>query len=96
MGKSPPVISTDRIREDGEPDQGERMVKRREDAGIASGGQASRQESRYFRRTRAYLRAPRQAGYDTIDTLPFRREIHADRPRIDGSPRVDVFVVEPS
>lgn len=32
------------------------------DAGIASGGQASRQESRYFRRTRAYLRAPRQAG----------------------------------
>lgn len=32
------------------------------DAGIASGGQASRQESRYFRQTRAYLRAPRQAG----------------------------------
>lgn len=37
------------------------------------------------------------SGIDTIDTLLSRRDTYTlNRPRIDGSPCVDVFVVEPS
>lgn len=37
------------------------------------------------------------SGIDTIGTLLSRRDTYTlNRPRIDGSPRVDVFVVEPS
>lgn len=86
----------------GELDQGER--KRRGEERGAEGEtresplvvkRADRNPDTFVGLARTYARLDKR-DIDTIDTLPSPGEIHADRPRIDGSPRVDVFVVEPS
>lgn len=100
VGKSPLVISMDRMY----PRTESWIMKRKHGRDERWGGRGNRlwwsSEQTGIPILSSDSRVPTRAstsGIDTIDTLLSRRDTYTlNRPRIDGSPRIDVFVVEPS
>lgn len=98
VGKSPHVISMDRTYSRTESWIRERKRWRGRDAEIASGGQTSRQESRYFRRilARTYARLDKRNRYDRYSASRRERYTLTGFGLMDLLDRRGVFVVEPS
>jgi len=100
VGKLPPVFSmASYVSANGELDQGEKRRRSGREEGEMRESplvvkRADRNLDTFVGLARTYARLDKQDRYDRYSPVR-REEIHADRSRIDGSPRV-VFVVEPS